>query len=110
MKTNEQQYTWDDIKNSWNLSSEVEDINILMNELSEELKYWSSPFEQDAIKKDIILIKGAISKYEKDMINKEIRMIEQSITNLEKGVAKSVSNFMIKVVKKIISIIKVKND
>lgn len=110
MKTNEQQYTWDDIKDSWDLSSEIEDINILINELSDELKYWSSPFEQDAFKKDIIIIKGSISKYEKEMINKEIAMIERSINDLEKGFVKSVSNFIIRGIKKVISIVKVKND
>ncbi len=110
MTSKEQQNAWNDIKDSWNLSSEIGEINILMNNLAEELKQWASPFEQDGMKRDLILIKGSITQFEKEAINRDIAMIEKSINKYEKGFAKSVSKFIIRVIKKIISVVKVKKD
>ncbi len=110
MENTNQQDTWDDIKNAWNISSDIREINIAMTELIEELKDWASPFEQDAIKKDVILIKGSISQFEKDAIKKDITMLEHSISQLEKGFVKSTMNFIVRVVKKVISKVKVKDD
>ena len=110
MENKEQQDAWNDIKDIWNLSSEVKEISIAVNELVEELKYWTSPFEQDSVKKDIIIIKSSLSQFEKDAINKDIERLERSVNEFEKGFTKSISKFVIRVVKKIISIIKVKND
>lgn len=103
MEHKKQQEEWDAIENAWNKSSEGKEVKIIMTQLVEELQSWTSPFEQDTIRKDIALIKASISEFEKESIKKDIIFIERNTSQFEKNLAKSLVNFFTRRIKKILS-------
>lgn len=109
MEHKKQQEEWDAIKNAWNKSSEGKDIKITMTQLVEELQSWTSPFEQDSIRKDIALIKASTSPFEKDSIKRDINFIKRNTSPFEKNLAKSFVNFFTRRIKKIIANIRGKD-
>lgn len=101
-----EQITWEDMQHTWNESSHGKDIKIAVSELVVELKNWTSPFEQDAIKRDIEVIKGSISQFEKDAIKKDLLFIKRYTNKFERDLAKSITGIIPRILKKITSIIK----
>jgi len=105
-----QQEEWDAIQNAWNKSSEGKDIKLVMTQLVEELQSWTSPFEQDAIRKDIALIKASTSQFEKESIKKDIGFIKRNTSQFERNLAKSIISSLRRRIKNFISKIRDKNQ
>ncbi|MDC8004265.1 hypothetical protein POV27_09400 [Aureisphaera galaxeae] len=106
----EQQESWNTIEDIWHESAQDQEIKIAMSELMVELKKWTTSFEQNTIKRDVQLIKDAVSQFEKETIKKDIAKIERSVSEFEKDFMKKVITFIASIPKKILGLFKGKNS
>ena len=82
MKSREQGFEWNELRDIWVNSSETREIHIRMSDFLVEVKSKASPFEKDAIQSDLATLKnswadykGKISEYEKAAIKKDLSII-----------------------------------
>ena len=85
MAKQEQNETWQEIKEIWGKSSQDDTIRIQFSKLVNELKNNMSQWEKDSIKSDVDKIKSSweeykedVSQWEKDSIKSDVSKIKHS--------------------------------
>lgn len=82
MKSREQEFEWNELRDIWINSPQTRDIHIRMSDFLDEVKGKVSQFEKDSIKSDLATLKtswtefkGMVSQFEKDSVKKDLGII-----------------------------------
>jgi hypothetical protein len=82
MAKQEQNKTWEDIKEIWGDSSKGEKINFKFSTLIEELKAHTSQLEKDLIKSDVLKIKSSWKQYQEKVSQWEKKSIAKDLSKI----------------------------
>ena len=100
MNQQNKEHNWEDVKNIWNTSSDVQEIKINVSSFMAELEQKISTFEKETIKRDVQLIKDAVSEFERETIKKDIVKIHNVTTEFERELMKKVTRFFKKIIQR----------
>lgn len=82
MSNQNQEASWNEIQSLWTDSTRFKSIRIELQGLADELKDKISPYEREAVKRDVEFIKNATSDFEKNSIKRDLDRIKAPLVKL----------------------------